>query len=83
MYANGNARSESSASLRAFPATIEQWLERQQPLLNVAPDRPTDVSPNRTIYGAAPLYGKEQFLWWSVAAGLLALANVAAYRWFN
>jgi type VI secretion system protein ImpK len=82
MYANKETVIEST-SLRSHPSTIQQWLERQRPLLNITPSSRSTSTANRVIHGAAPLTGSVQVMWWSVAAALLLASNAAAYCWLR
>ncbi len=73
---------ESSAPVASelgIPATLEAWLREAQECLR---DDHSEAVPAKLLVplqGAAPMRGRRDTVWWSVAAGTLLALNVTVY----
>ena len=74
---------ENFAKQGGWPLSIDQWLSRNLARLDVSLFEDQDVSPMRVIRGAAPLFGRSQLVWWSVAVLVLVLANCTVYQFLH
>ncbi len=79
MYADKNPDAVAALG-RAWPNTIEQWLDRTLRMVEVTPRVQHTDSMHRIIEGAPPLHGRTHTVWWSVAALVMLLANCALFQ---
>jgi type VI secretion system protein ImpK len=66
---------------QGFPVTLSAWIDRHRKLLQRAPDVPLPSAPLRERTHCEPLSGQRQLIWWSVAAAILVLLNMAFFQW--
>ncbi|QDT03974.1 hypothetical protein K227x_23600 [Rubripirellula lacrimiformis] len=71
--------STSTTKELGIPPTIEDWLAKAQMHLSedTGGDRP--ARQHRQLGGATPNTTRRNIVWWTVAAGLMLIANVAVF----
>tara|TARA_R110002049_G_scaffold4601_2_gene31734 strand:+ start:20105 stop:20749 length:645 start_codon:yes stop_codon:yes gene_type:complete len=70
---------ESVTRELGIPPTLDMWLMQTQQRLGEDP-RSEHAEPfHRQLVGAAPQSSRHKIVWWSVAAGTMLVANIAAF----